>query len=1126
MPSPCRGAQYLAKGGAPSEACVRYRALKTDCPLGCDEASAPFDLYRAATAYTRTAANHTRARWGLGLGDCLGWGGTEYMQDIMQHGPAYMAMLIYGDFLWYHTGIYSPTTTGFFKVRRRVPEMMMDAWGLSGMLPEPLPTPVLVSLEPGALGRTALPQPVRVRGRGFSRLPTLSCLLDGGPQPLPARWLGPDAVSCLIPEGTPTGAHALRVSNQDSPALGLGGPAWSGPLLLEVLGDRCQPAFAVSGCGLAGNCTRPVAHGPLECVCEAGWSGPACTTLEGECSVAADCQHNGTCAALAPHKQCVCAPGWGGPQCAIHGDAAATVGRMMGWVVTALGCACLLWGGALWTVLRWQTRAPPQLLGAAPQGPSSRAAFGAPDEDLLLPPGWPQEEEGPQGRLRRLVLAGLGAPQPPPAGPRAACRGAAGAAPAGGGAAGCGACRSLVGSPLPRGGPESLDRLGLWGAPRQPGAGAATVAFPLGGGDLPGGELPAAPAADEAALLVANLLLHRLLAQATYLTWVRLPARPLLLSATRAGGGGGLGAGGAGGALSPAWGAFVGTLRWAALLWVPRGSLPEAVRAMGGPAGPPSTGAGCPGLAIRAEGLFAAALCGTLAWAGLALAGMGLLAVLLALLRPGAARPAPKGAAGQVPVTAASPLKGPPRAGASRPPAGGWRLWGSSEPPRGGRPAHADPPAPGALDPWTAFALALAVLLGLGLFLPLLVWGLLAAHRRQSDNEEAVLAVPDQLLQGGPHAGRLQPTYWTAGALTATRPTTPPILHVGFLFGWRLLIGGLVGGLAGCSAMWTLAGLLAALFALLFDNAGFPFARAADGYVRDLLFVVGLVLAAFVSFLGLALPFPDALWGAMGGLFAGWLFLAHAVPLCRAVALLARATALLAGLVGLQQPPRDTPSPRPGPGSRRPRRRRCRCCCLPAGPTPGGGLRGTVPLRSLPAPRRVAAGSTSGAEPPTTQGPPLETRPQPQPPPTAGRTSPTAGPKSRRADWILAEAPERLRPTPHAARSPLPCDEATPGKGHRSRSRSRSPPLALPPPLPPPPRGAGLFSPPGGLGAGAALSSPALTPALGVFTAAVAAGPGDAGDGPADGAPRLHPAPGSPCPPSSSLSRRKVALSP
>jgi cathepsin B len=82
---------FLVKNGAPSEACYPYQGAKKSCPSKCANGSAiTTNKAAAVVTYSSVAAVQT---------------------DIQSKGPVETYFMVYEDFYYYKTGVYSPTTS-------------------------------------------------------------------------------------------------------------------------------------------------------------------------------------------------------------------------------------------------------------------------------------------------------------------------------------------------------------------------------------------------------------------------------------------------------------------------------------------------------------------------------------------------------------------------------------------------------------------------------------------------------------------------------------------------------------------------------------------------------------------------------------------------------------------------------------------------------------------------------------------------------------------------------------------------------------------------------------------------------------------------------------------------------
>jgi len=82
---------FLVKSGAPSEACYPYQGVQKSCPSKCSNGSA-LTTTKAAAVVTYTSVAAVQA-------------------DIQAKGPVETYFMVYEDFYYYTSGIYSPTTT-------------------------------------------------------------------------------------------------------------------------------------------------------------------------------------------------------------------------------------------------------------------------------------------------------------------------------------------------------------------------------------------------------------------------------------------------------------------------------------------------------------------------------------------------------------------------------------------------------------------------------------------------------------------------------------------------------------------------------------------------------------------------------------------------------------------------------------------------------------------------------------------------------------------------------------------------------------------------------------------------------------------------------------------------------
>jgi len=82
---------FLVKYGAPSEACYPYQGAQKSCPSKCSNGSA-ITTTKAAAVVTYTSVAAVQA-------------------DIQAKGPVETYFMVYEDFYYYSSGIYSPTTT-------------------------------------------------------------------------------------------------------------------------------------------------------------------------------------------------------------------------------------------------------------------------------------------------------------------------------------------------------------------------------------------------------------------------------------------------------------------------------------------------------------------------------------------------------------------------------------------------------------------------------------------------------------------------------------------------------------------------------------------------------------------------------------------------------------------------------------------------------------------------------------------------------------------------------------------------------------------------------------------------------------------------------------------------------
>jgi len=82
---------FLVKNGAPSESCYAYKGSQTSCPSKCTSGSA-LDTVKAASVVTYASTNAMK-------------------NDLITNGPVETYFMVYEDFYYYSTGIYTPTTT-------------------------------------------------------------------------------------------------------------------------------------------------------------------------------------------------------------------------------------------------------------------------------------------------------------------------------------------------------------------------------------------------------------------------------------------------------------------------------------------------------------------------------------------------------------------------------------------------------------------------------------------------------------------------------------------------------------------------------------------------------------------------------------------------------------------------------------------------------------------------------------------------------------------------------------------------------------------------------------------------------------------------------------------------------
>jgi cathepsin B len=82
---------FLVKNGAPSEACYPYKGAKKSCPSKCANGSA-ITTNKAAAVVTYSSVAAVQA-------------------DIQAKGPVETYFMVYEDFYYYKTGIYTPTTS-------------------------------------------------------------------------------------------------------------------------------------------------------------------------------------------------------------------------------------------------------------------------------------------------------------------------------------------------------------------------------------------------------------------------------------------------------------------------------------------------------------------------------------------------------------------------------------------------------------------------------------------------------------------------------------------------------------------------------------------------------------------------------------------------------------------------------------------------------------------------------------------------------------------------------------------------------------------------------------------------------------------------------------------------------
>ena len=148
---------------------------------------------------------------------------------------------------------------------------------------------------------------------------------------------------CVCAEGWVGAACAVPCEGGTVPACSghgqCGGPAgacecdqaWGTDPGSGVACSRPCPANALGPCSGHGNCTRDA-----QCVCDAGYGGPACATAcpmdaaGARCGGRGACAADGTCACDAPWggRTCdACAKGYWGPQCARRCGHGTTVGR-------------------------------------------------------------------------------------------------------------------------------------------------------------------------------------------------------------------------------------------------------------------------------------------------------------------------------------------------------------------------------------------------------------------------------------------------------------------------------------------------------------------------------------------------------------------------------------------------------------------------------------------------------------------------------------------------------------------------------------------------------------------------------------------------------------------------------
>jgi len=82
---------FLVKNGAPSESCYAYQGAQKSCPSACTNGAA-LNPVKATAVTTYASINAVK-------------------NDIYSTGPVETYFMVYEDFYYYSSGIYTPTTT-------------------------------------------------------------------------------------------------------------------------------------------------------------------------------------------------------------------------------------------------------------------------------------------------------------------------------------------------------------------------------------------------------------------------------------------------------------------------------------------------------------------------------------------------------------------------------------------------------------------------------------------------------------------------------------------------------------------------------------------------------------------------------------------------------------------------------------------------------------------------------------------------------------------------------------------------------------------------------------------------------------------------------------------------------